>query len=148
MTTFQQDLKDGEYFEIQFTQLANITNYEKVEGLFKPYDIKNLDDEMKYEVKTDKRTAETNNICIEFACNGDDSGIEKTESDYYVYFVRDTTNSTNKYAYHYYYLIPTKVIKEYIKLNNHRMKPYRGGDGNRSQFYLIKENKFIKYRHL
>ena len=32
MTTFQQDLKDGEYFEIQFTHLAHITNYEKVEN--------------------------------------------------------------------------------------------------------------------
>jgi hypothetical protein len=89
---------------------------------------------IKVEVKCDRMTKKTKNICIEFKCSNKSSGITTTESDYYIYFVVGTDDV---------YKIPTNDIRKIIRDNNFRT--YKGGDFGRSEFYLIPEKHFENY---
>lgn len=58
------------------------------------------------EVKSDRYTSKTGNICIEFESNNIPSGITITKADYYFYMVEGEDCN---------YLIPVDVIKKMIK---------------------------------
>ncbi len=66
--------------------------------------------ETKYELKADRLSYKTGNVCIEIANCGRASGITSTKSDGYDL-----------------YLIPTEELKEMI--NSKKYKVIRGGDG-------------------
>ena len=55
------------------------------QGKFKEYDI--INENTKYEIKCDRWTMISGNIAIEHSCFGKPSGIETTESDFYIYYV-------------------------------------------------------------
>jgi hypothetical protein len=134
--TFQEDLKLGNEYQQKFIELKGWKNYEVKKGYFKPYDV--IDDEgIKWEVKTDRYTQRTNNICIEFKCSGNLSGISTTESKYYAYIVlRD-----GKFDL---YEIPTRKIKKYIRKEKyHRI--ISGGYEKRARLYLFDIGVFEKY---
>jgi hypothetical protein len=143
MSKFQNDLKFGQMYEQELIKILNPESYELSKGKFKPYDIiiTNNNKIRKYEVKSDRLSFKTNNLCIEFECNNKESGINTTESHYYAYFVITDNNEYNLY------IIPTKRIKREIEKKSYH-KIMNGGDGYRSKFYLFKIDLFQKYKFL
>ena len=60
-------------------------------------------DGIRYEVKTDSRSLDTNNFYVEFSKNDRPSGIAISEVDYYI-----ITNTND------YYLIDIKILREIV----------------------------------
>ena len=115
----------GEYDEVEFAP-----NHRFVEWDVK---VKRGALEAKYEVKADRLSHKTGNLCIEFQCAGQPSGISTTQANYYAYFIIHGTG-------HDLYLIPVERLKEYIEQSS--PKKMSGGDGYRSRFYLIPQDVF------
>ena len=136
---FKADLQFGQLYERIFIERENMTNYKISEGNFKPYDIINLDDNIKYEIKSDRMAFKTNNMCIEYICNKKLSGISTTEADYYIYFV--ITNDDYDI-----YKIPVEKIKSLINDKSKKIKSVKGGDNYKCQLYLISLNEFSEYK--
>lgn len=138
---FTEDLKFGESYQ---KKLLNIIEYDTCEiappRRFSDWDVKinYKNEETLFEVKADKLTSKTNNICIEFNCNNKPSGIETTKSDFYAYF--DVFNDI-------LYMIPTKSIKRRIKKKLYH-KCINGGDGGRCRLYLFKTSIFDKFKFI
>ncbi len=131
---FASDLLFGKQYELILLDYLPKNEYDEVEmaphGRFVEWDvkIKRGQLEAKYEVKSDKLAAKTGNLCIEYECAGQPSGISVTKADYYAYFVVSGSS-------HDLYLIPVDRLKAYIAETNPRKM--NGGDGYRSRFYLI-----------
>jgi hypothetical protein len=88
------------------------------------------------EVKSDRYTSKTGNICIEFESNGVASGISVTKSDYYFYMVEGEDCN---------YLIPVDVIKKMIEqklYHSTRKLGYR----YLSRCYLFSREVFDAYK--
>jgi hypothetical protein len=139
MNKFNKDLKFGNEFENKFCSIFKLTDYEIKKGKFLPYDVIDNTTQIKYEVKADRYTYKTGNICIEFECNNKPSGINTSESDYYIYFVVCPNDEYDLYK------IPTKSIKRRIKTNLYKKVMY-GGDNNASKFYLFDKMHFEKFK--
>jgi len=139
---FKDDLRLGQKYELEFIKYINYEKYSISEGVFKPYDIlfESGHKTLKVEVKTDRLASKTDNICIEYECSKIKSGISTTESDYYAYFILHS-NGKN---YDLYY-IPTKQIKENIKMKKYKFT-VNGGDNKSSKMYLFNINVFNKYK--
>jgi hypothetical protein len=90
----------------------------------------------KVEVKSDRRTAETGNVYIEYWSRGKPSGISKSLADYYVYKVAEDTAV----------LISTaqmkRKLKQLVEDGKARMN-VKGGDNNTSLGILCKLNDLI-----
>ncbi len=138
---FQDDLKFGQKYEQELINILKPESYELSKGKFKPYDIiiTNNNKIRKYEVKSDRLTYKTKNLCIEFECSNKESGIQTTESHYYAYFVITDNNNYDLY------IIPTKRLRKEIEKKSYH-KIMNGGDGWRAKFYLFKIDKFEKYK--
>jgi hypothetical protein len=139
---FTNDLKFGNKYEEELLKHLRYDSYEIMKGYFKPYDIIIKDNykEYKIEVKSDRLTHKTGNICIESECNGKQSGISTTEADAWAYF--EVVND-DKMEYNLY-IIPTNIIKKAIK-NIKYSRCLKGGDNYKSKFYLFNKNIFDKY---
>jgi hypothetical protein len=135
--TFTDDLKFGNQYEQNCC--VRLKNPKIMKGKFKAYDIID-EDGTKYEVKSDRWTFKTGNICIEFECNKKPSGISSTESDFYFYYVILPSPLEP-----ILYKIPTSDIRTMVEEKKYN-KIMNGGDGFRSKFYLFKEDLFTKYR--
>ena len=137
--TFKKDLEFGKKYELKLIEILKPTKYKIKEGCFKPYDIKIYEGNHKiyYEVKTDRYTNKTNNVCIEHECSNKPSGINTTRADFYAYFVVKPDGQD-------LYIIPTIYIKEIIEKKLYH-KNISGGDGLRSKFYLFNKNIFDAY---
>lgn len=140
---FNKDLKFGEKYEkIFLDSRKNVVSYKKIDGQFKPYDLKISYENgrtIKYEVKADRQTHITKNIAIEYKCNNIDSGITTTKAKYYIYYIIKNDKIIDTYK------ISVKRIKRYI--NQHKYhKTIFGGDGGRSQMYLFNKDIFEKCR--
>ena len=136
---FVGDLALGNKYEQEFITLTKPSQYKIIKGKFKEYDIE-VEEEGKtvyYEVKSDRWTHKTNNLCIEFMCNNVDSGITTTKADYYIYFEIMPTG-------YKMYKIPVSVLKEAIGAKKYH-KTMNGGDGYRSKFYLFHKMHFESY---
>jgi hypothetical protein len=144
--TFQKDLQFGKTYEqltLKFLKKQITDDVLTVsKGKFKPYDIINESTGEKYEVKCDRLTYKSGNICIEYQCNNSDSGITSTESNFYFYYVVNPTSTTN--VYERVYKIPTEDLRQMIAKKQYH-KTQNGGDGWRSKFYLFRENLFSLY---
>lgn len=66
----------------------DIISLEVSQGKFKDYDIKIITKEwtVTYEVKSDRRSEDTWNLCIEYMYNGNSSWIYSSKADYIVYY--------------------------------------------------------------
>jgi hypothetical protein len=140
---FNKDLCFGKTYEKKLLRyLPNVFQHSFTEGLCKAYDLKVLTDkgvEVLYEVKADRHTARTGNICIEFACHGKDSGISTTESHYWGIFVVQNGKEDNLY------IVETGFIRQLIQDTKYQTIKMCG-DHNRSRCYLFKEKLFEQYR--
>ena len=140
---FNNDLKFGEFYQQELVKVMGMENYEMAKGNFKDYDIKEIitdNNKVRYwEVKADRRTYDTNNLCIEFECNKKPSGITTSTANYYAYFVIHPGNKIYDL-----YIIPTKRIRREIEKETYK-RILNGGDGWKSKFYLFDINVFNKY---
>jgi len=71
------------------------------------------------------------NICIEYECNGEPSGIAATEADYWVHELK-RDNATLVYL-----MFPTKRLKELARAAIRHGRGRIGGDGKRMKVALI-----------
>ena len=137
---FKSDLEFGNKYEQEFIKYLGYDDYKIMIGYFKEYDVEiTIDNVITYfEVKADRLTHKTNNICIEYECNNKASGITTTKANHYGYF--EIIND-NEYKL---YVIPVDVIKKNInKKLYHRC--INGGDGFKSKFYLFNKGIYSKY---
>ena len=139
---FKNDLKFGNKYEEEILEHLEYDSFEIMKGCFKPYDIllKHNNKEYKIEVKSDRLTHKTGNICIEFECSRKPSGISTTQAGCWGYF--EVIN--DKDMIYNLYIIPTKKIREDIEKKKYHRCIY-GGDNYASQFYLFNKDIFKKY---
>jgi hypothetical protein len=143
---FTRDLKQGNFYEKKALDYFKWDKYTMSKGYFKEYDIKILDEEgneTKIEVKSDRLSSKTGNLCIEHKYKNKPSGIDATTADYWVYFVLYGKGG-NIYAdveREECYVIPTKDLKELVQ----GCRSVWGGDGYNSQLYLLSKSQCSKY---
>ena len=137
--SFIKDLKFGRVYEDTFLQvfLGNPEDVQRPTGLFKAYDF--IVKGVAYEVKSDRKTSTSGNLCIEAGCNGKPSGIMSTQADYYVYFVVHENKDYDCYV------IPTEYIRDSITLKRYK-RSTKGGDGWRSFMYLFDIGLFSQFK--
>lgn len=139
---FQTDLLLAKKYELLLLDYLDRDEYTEVEfspmKRFSEWDVKVVRGslEAKYEVKADRLSAKTGNLCIEYECAGQPSGISTTQANYYAYFIIHGSDQD-------LYLIPVERIKELIAQGVY--KKLNGGDGYRSRFYLIPKDVFAEY---
>jgi len=133
--SFHADLRLGQKYEkIALEKLGDGETELPPEGVaFSPWDFKHGGSA--YEVKSDRHTARTGNLCIEYEHTGVPSGISLTQADYWIYYAISGTS-------HYSYKIPTSVIRAAVAKQGTR-RWYT--DGGNSKFYLIPEKDFTQY---
>lgn len=140
MEKFYRDLKVGQSYEIELLKHIDHIKYIQSKGNFKEYDMKIYHKPKRYktyEVKSDKQISIYGNICIEYECRNKPSGISTSTAKYWAIF-------ECKDAYYTLYIIPSKIIREYIeKCKYHSIK--NGGDGRVSKLYLFKKELFKDY---
>ena len=142
--TFKEDLVFGEKYQTIFLNMIEWERSEIAKGCFKAWDIKIWNDKTKeddfitFEVKADRKASRTGNLAIEFECNGKDSGITSTESDYWVHFVVGSP---------FYYFIPIDILRRKIE-NKEYTRIVNGGDCYRSRMYLFEMLTFNDYKEL
>ena len=127
MCNFQGDLRLGQEYELKLLNHIPYKSFKQSEGLFKPYDIevyKKNGGITTYEVKADRLINYYGNICIEFECNGEKSGISTSEAKYWAIFEIKNDDYT-------LYKIPRIVINENIKMKTYT-RITMGGDNNKS----------------
>lgn len=136
---FIKDLKFGQKYEQLLTTIIENQGFEYCNN--KDYDVKLIknDKEILYEVKCDRFTHKTNNICIEYECRNKPSGITTTKSNYYAYFVIKPNNDYDVY------IIPVKSILKRIKNKKYKYI-INGGDNKLSKFYLFNKSCFDKFQ--
>ena len=108
-------------------ELNNSKNYRTLKG----YDISAINKNGKqilFEVKNDIKSARTGNIAIEFEYKQMPSGINSTNSNFWV------SIGTNEI-----YIIKVVKLKEMIN-NQLYFRVVNGGDGNLAKMYLFKKN--------
>jgi hypothetical protein len=87
---FKSDLKFGQIYEKEFIKIMGFKSYDhELNKAIKEYDIvvKHNGNESKYEIKADRLSYKTGNVCIEIAYKGRPLGITTNTSDYWGYFV-------------------------------------------------------------
>ena len=139
---FQSDLKFGQIYEKEFIKIMGFQTYKhETNKAIKEYDIivKHNTNETKYEIKADRLSYKTGNVCIEIANSGRPSGITSTKSDYWGYFVIKPDGYD-------LYIIPTEELKEMI--NPKKYKVLRGGDGKKSELILIPISHLEKFKYI
>jgi hypothetical protein len=131
---FFTDLAFGNSYERRLVEMLKLTDYEIVKGCVKDYDIIDNGTRLTYEVKADRNTIKTGNICIEYECNGKPSGITTTRADYIAYFEVEGK----------LYIIPTIRIIECINKQQYHRR-INCGDGYKSRCYLFDKTLFTEY---
>ena len=140
---FRNDLKFGQIYEREFIKVMGLKSYEidhETNKAIKEYDIivRQNGIETKYEIKADRLSSKTGNVCIEIAYKGQPSGITTTASDYWGYFVIKSEGYD-------LYLIPTDELKQMIFSKPNQYKSIRGGDNKNSDLILISLKELDKY---
>lgn len=137
---FWEQLKKGEKYEIELLKHIPHLKYQKMNGNFKPYDLKIYHEKKlynTYEVKTDYQIHLYGNIAIEYEWNGNPSGISTSTARYWAIF------ETFKGGY-ILYVIPRKRILKFIKMSLYHTDTI-GGDRDKSKLYLFDKQVFKNY---
>lgn len=132
MSNFKSDLIFSKIYEKESLKYLEYDSYKFAPDIiFYKYDLKTIKDNIKtkYEIKADRMTYKTNNICIELNC------LYKSKSDYYLYYIIKPNNFYDLYK------IPINFIYEIIKNKN----VIRGGDNSKSELILLNKNLFKDY---
>ena len=144
---FNRDKIQGDYYEKEALRYLKYDTYKITQGYFKEYDIITYRKEgivEKIEVKSDRLSSKTGNLCIEYQYKGCNSGINSTEADYYFYFVlycKDNNIYGGNVIKYDLYKIPVNELKELVK----DCKSVYGGDGGYSKMYLLPKYKCKDY---
>lgn len=138
MNTFKQDLEFGNKWEDIFLSHIDYDEFEKAPAeKFTLWDIKTIKNGITttWEIKTDRRSHLTKNVCIEFESYGSKSGIQTSKANNWVYISLDDLGGYD------IYIIPRKQL---IKMcNNQEYK--RIGKTINSNFFLFDIDLFKKY---
>lgn len=137
---FKKDLKTAKVTEEEVANLlvekynAEILDLNDTNS----HDIKcKIDDKIfTFEVKEDFQCGKTGNVAVEYSCRGKPSGIETTQSEYYIYKVhaKDTID---------YVMSSTNKLKKSIE-NKKYFRTVNGGDyKSNSLCYLYKYADFL-----
>ena len=125
---YQKDLTFGtKYEEIFLNEYINYETYTRPETVNMLYYDFLINNTTKYEIKADRISFKTRNLCIELYNYGKPSGLNITQADYYIYFIINNNNIIRVYK------IPTAVLKELII--SRELKS--GGDNRQSKFVLL-----------
>jgi hypothetical protein len=93
----------------------------------------------KIELKTERWLWErSGNICIEYECNGEPSGIAATESDFWVHQLK------RDYETLVYLMFPVARLKELVRVAIRSGRCRIGGDGKRMKVALIRLSDILK----
>lgn len=134
---FLRDKIQGDFYEKEALKYLDYDDYEITEGYFKEYDIiiSKKDIKTKIEVKSDRQSSKTKNLCIEYEYKNLPSGINTTTADYYFYFVLycKDNNLKNDVIKYELYKIPVETLKNKVK----KCRKVIGGDGKYSKLYLL-----------
>jgi len=108
----------------------DIVSLEISQGKFKDYDIKmtTKDSIITYEVKSDRRSEDTWNLCIEYMYNWHSSWIYSSKADYIVYYCDMQWWIQDRWLLLW-------------KINDIEKEQKKWGDGNLSRLFLIKVDK-------
>ena len=137
--TFKEDIIVGEEAEKMVLQMVQKKYPEafKVQGNFKYYDIfvpeKNIAIEVKREIKSNKHE----NYFIEYKCNGYNSGIFASRSDYYVIF------DENRFIW-----IRTDKLKSVSETFGKKWKGIPDGGASEVEAYLLDKYYVVEYSDL
>lgn len=137
---FYSDLKNGQSYELKLLNHISHIKYIQSQGNFKEYDLKIYHKPKRYntyEVKADKQINIYGNICIEYECRNKPSGISTSTARYWALF-------ECKDALYTLYIIPSKIIREYIEKKKYK-RDCKGGDDYASKLYLFDKNLFKDY---
>ncbi len=137
--TFKEDLPIGEEAELMVLNMIQDkypTAY-KIQGHFKYYDIYVPETGMRIEVKRDIGSNKSSNFFIEYNCNGYDSGIMSSRSDYYVIF------DENKFIW-----IRTDKLKSISELYGRKWKGTPIGGCSPVKAFLLDKNYVLKFSEL
>ena len=138
---FKSDLKFGQIYEKEFIKIMGFKSYvHETNKSIKEYDIivKHNGNETKYEIKADRLSYKTGNVCIEIANCGRPSGITSTTIDYWGYFIIKSDGYD-------LYLIPTEELKQMVYSKQYKV--IRGGDGKKSDLMLISIRHLEKFKY-
>ena len=139
---FKRDLAVAKNTEKRVAEiLENNYNYEILEtNDDNKYDLllkDNYDKEFTVEIKEDFMCKHTGNVALEFKSRGKLSGINVSESDYYIYAIHRKDDVE-------YWSFETSALKEAIE-NNDYFRIVNGGDkGSNTMNYLFKYEEFAK----
>ena len=132
--------KSKEY-ELKLIELLNIQDYIQSPSnkQFKEFDIMTFtrNDVISYEIKVDFRARQTGNFFLEVSCSGNDSGIYSSKADYYAIYT-PLMKQTNLY------IIPLSELKRIVNQYAIKMKLVEGGDGFKSEGYLLSIRRYLK----
>lgn len=138
MQKFKQCLKEGKKYEMETLNYLDYDEFEFNDD--NKYDIKIIKNNIEtlVEVKSEKRSGLTGNICIEYYCRGKPSGIATTQAHYYYSYV---IYSDKPYRL---FKIPVVDLKQMIK-NKLFVRDCIGGDDMASKMYLFSIKSIEKY---
>ena len=99
-----------------------------------------------YEIKTDLNYIKYNSLFCEFESKGQKSGIETTESKYYIF----VCPNNKQFEINYIYIFKTGILKEIIKKYNFlkksaTCKDYNNNEVSYNKGYIIPIEKALKY---
>ena len=135
--SFVTDLKQGQDTEDKFIELLkekyNYIQFWKPIGNFPFFDIAAVNKKGKiitFEIKSDKRSDETGNVCFELRYNKKYSGVITSSADYVVYYLFEDNN---------YYQYETNDLRRFLWQNedSKKFKVLNGGDKYKSKLLLL-----------
>ncbi len=132
---FKRDEREAHRVELELLQIVKkkYPRARKMQGNFPWYDIEVPEAYQYIEVKYDKKSEFTGNFFIETSFNGELSGIELSESTYYVFADRDN-----------FYWIATDALKWVVR--DFREITLRGEDGTIVTGKLINRDYLICFQ--
>ena len=138
---FINTLQFGKLYEQKAKEYFEYNECQEVGDTIPGYDVvfKKNNMQVKVEVKADRQSWKSGNICIEVESNNIPSGLSVTEADYWLYFIVSPDGTKDEV-----YKIPVEDLKNIVDAyrNNTRMIGY-----NRlSRCCLIPKGKFAQYK--
>tara|TARA_Y100000592_G_C5336384_1_gene252054 strand:- start:184 stop:630 length:447 start_codon:yes stop_codon:yes gene_type:complete len=136
MDTFKKDIVIGEDAENVLLDIIKqkYPKAEKIKGQFIFYDIYVPEIDVKIEVKRDIGSNKSKNFFLEYTCNGVDSGLNASLSDYYA--ICDESN---------FIWIKTPILKEVAKKYGRYWKDTPKGGASVVEAYLTPKKYVFEY---
>lgn len=134
MSSFQYCLAQGKKYERETLKYVEHDTFKFSEGYCKEWDLEVMKDGVKtiFEVKSERYSGHSGNICVEYAYNSKPSGVRATTANIWVHFAIMTDGS------HVCYFIPIDDLKQLVDDKKYIKNIVAGGDGKKSSFYIFR----------